>query len=87
MWQARGRHMAHAPNQPPVVRTEQQNKDDFEELGSGGDDGAAQDESLDSDEGSVEALGMGSGPESEDDAPFQHCSRVRSGMALGGGVG
>ena len=34
---ARGRHMAHLPNQPPVVRTEQQNKDDFEELGLGGD--------------------------------------------------
>ena len=37
MWQARGRYMAHLPNQPPVLRTEQQNKDDFEELGVGGD--------------------------------------------------
>ena len=35
--QARGRYIAHLPNQPPVLRTEQQNKDDFEELGLGGD--------------------------------------------------
>ena len=34
-----------------------------------GGDGAAQDESFDSEEGSVEALGMGSGPEFEDVAP------------------
>ena len=37
MWQARGRYMAHLPNQPPVLRTEQQNKDDFEEFGLRGD--------------------------------------------------
>ena len=67
---ARGRHITHQPNQPPVVRTEQQNNDDFEELGLGGDDGAAQDESPDSEEGSVEAPGMGSDPESEDAAPM-----------------
>ena len=79
--------MAHLPNQPPVLRTKQQNKDDFEELGLGGDDGAAQDESPDSEEGSVEAPGLGSDPESEDAAPIQHCIRVRSGMTLGGGVG
>jgi MFS family permease len=30
--------MAHLPNQPPVLRTEQQNNDDFEELGFGPDD-------------------------------------------------
>ena len=37
MWQAHSRYMAHLPNKPPVLRTEQQNKDDFEELGLGGD--------------------------------------------------
>ena len=39
---ARGRHITHLPHQPPVVKIEQQNKDDFEELGLGGD-GAAED--------------------------------------------
>jgi hypothetical protein len=29
--------MAYLQNQPPALRTEQQNKDDFEELGLGGD--------------------------------------------------
>ena len=74
---ARGRYMAHLPNQPPVLRTKQQNKDDFEELGVGGDDGAAQDESPDSEEGSVEALGMGSDPESEDVAPIPALQKGR----------
>ena len=52
------------------MRTEQQNKDDFEELGLGGD-GTAQDDSCDSEEGSVEVEvpGMASDPESEDVAP------------------
>ena len=63
---ARGWHMAHLPSQPQALRTEQQNKDDFEELGLGGDDDAVQDESTDSEEGSVAALGMGSDAESED---------------------
>jgi len=75
---ARGRHITHLPNQPPVVRTEQQNKDDFEELGLGGD-GAAQDESCDSEEGSVEVevIGMASDPESEDAAPIPALQKGR----------
>ena len=35
--QVRGRYIANLPNQPPVLRTEQHNKADFEELGLGGD--------------------------------------------------
>ena len=56
---ARGRFLASLPNQPSVVRKPKQDQDDIvQELGLG-DDNVGQDESSDSEEGSVDALGMG----------------------------
>ena len=56
---ARVWHTTHLPSQPLALRAERQNKDDVEELGLGGDDDAVQDDSTDSEEGSVAAPGMG----------------------------
>ena len=53
---ARGRYMARLPNQPPLLRTVQQNKDGFEELGLGGHDDAVQDKSTDSEGPSLKHL-------------------------------
>ena len=44
---AGGRYVAQLPNQRPALRSKRHNKDDFEELGFGGVDGAVPDEAID----------------------------------------
>ena len=56
---ARCRFLASLPNQPSVVRKPKQDQDDIVQALGLGDDNAGQDESCDSEEGSVDALGMG----------------------------
>ena len=83
---ARGRFLASLPNQPSVVRKPKQDQDDIVQALGLGDDNAGQDESSDSEEGSVDALGMGV-TRTRRKHPFQKHRDVTSGIALGGGVG
>ena len=71
--QERGRYIAYMPNQPPVLRTEQQNKDEFEELGLGGDMMTVQRR--------MNPLTLRRA------VPSIATKKVRSGMTLGRGVG
>ena len=66
---ARGRFLASLPNQPSVARKRKQDQDDIEQALGLGDDNAGQDESSDSEEESVDAVGMESDPDTEE-APF-----------------
>ena len=58
---ARGRFLASLPNQPSVVRKPKQDQDDIVQALGLGDDNAGQDESSDSEEGSVDANALGMG--------------------------
>ena len=66
---ARGRFLAHLPNQMRVLNKERQQENGFAELEDFGDDDAAQDESSDSEEGS-DGEPMVSDAESGDAAPI-----------------
>ena len=83
---ARGRFLASLPNQPSVVRKPKQDQDDIVQALGLGDDNAGQDESSDSEEGSVDTLELGV-TRTRRKHPFQKHREVTSGIALGGGVG